>query len=157
MMDAAPQPVPKALLLLGAVALLPYGVLLLAWFGPQLRGDAVAGEAFRLLLIMVLLWLLLGMMLFLGHAGGAMPRCIAWLAWIVVPLSPPALLLADDAAATRPIAHAGIVLLPLLFALYALWARLASWQRRIPPGAAAALAWGPAGAITLLGLAAAFR
>ena len=157
MAEAAPQGFPKALLVLGALALLPHGALLLAWFGPQLRGDAAVGEAFRILLLMALLWLLLGLMLFMGHTGGAMGRRTTWLACIVVPLSLPALLLADDAAATRPLAHAGIVLLPLLFALYAVWARLPSWQRRIPPAAAAALAWGPATVITLFGIAAALR
>ena len=146
-MDTPPDPparAPVALLLLLALAGLLYwasvpGFVRAAGVG----GDAVMG-AFNLILLLGVLWLVLGIALIVGNRDRAMPGWAVWTAAFILPFSAVATVMAEDSPATRPWAFSSAIILPLLFAAYALWARLPVLRRLLPAPVASLLVWGAA-------------
>src|SRR5258708_31025425 len=79
---------PIGLILLSLVAAALYVMLLAnaAW-QPNGGGEAVMGQAFELLFLAVGLWIVLALMLLVGGIMGSMPRWVAWLAVVLVPMA----------------------------------------------------------------------
>lgn len=150
--EARDDPPPGSRPPLGLLALLVLsGVLYWAFVPDFVRGAhaaAEAADALRPLALMAGLWAVLGVALMLGQRDGAMPGWACWVAAIIVPLSAVTTVLAEDAPGTRVWAHASAILLPVLYAGFALWARLPALHRRLPAPVTAALVWGTAAFLT---------
>jgi hypothetical protein len=131
----------------------PYVVLLAVIFSMPggdpafYGGEGRIAQAFSQLYALgsgVLLWIVLGVVLLLGWINGAMPRWAAIGAAVLYPLSAIAAFVAVGAAYSYPGGWLVLVpaLLPLLIALYAMWAHLAALHGVLRPDmtSAAALA-----------------
>jgi hypothetical protein len=118
-------------------------LLLASATAPRSSGDAVVGDAFEMLYLTFGLWVVLAILLFVGGVMGEMPRWVAILAIFVHPLSGVATITALDSY-SRHLEWAIIfpVLLPLITALYAIWARLPALHARFPPRTVSFAAWG---------------
>jgi hypothetical protein len=88
------------------------------------------------------LWIALVAMLVMGGVMGGMPRWVAWLAIVLVPMAGVADVVAVDMCGRHmPWAVVVVVLLPLLIGFYAFWARLRF--KSAPPGErTSAFVWG---------------
>jgi len=148
---------PIVLMLLTVPAALLHGALAMAVLDQRWTGPAGLAHGDFILLVMFYLWLLLGIMLVAGNTGGGFSRGIGFLAAAVVPVSAVALLLATETEGTRLIGLSGLLLLPVLYAAYAWWARLPALRQVIPAGRANAIVWGTACLFTLFGLSPLFR
>lgn len=95
-------------------------------------GDASFGKAMASLFFTVGVWISLAVLLIVGGVMGAMPRWSAIIAVILVPLAGVATFTAIDMC-SRHIKWAVIfpVVLPLLVAVYALWARMPNFRAAI--------------------------
>jgi hypothetical protein len=105
-------------------------------------GDAAFGRAMASLFFTAALWIALALLVVVGSAMGAMPRWAGVAATFLLPLSGVATFVAIDMC-SRHIKWAIVfpVVLPLLIAVYALWARLPRFRAAIPTGQAAAVIW----------------
>jgi hypothetical protein len=103
-------------------------------------------QAFEMLLLAFALWVLLVAMLVLGGVLGSMPRWVAWLAIVLLPMAAIADVVAVDMC-SRHMEWAIVLVaaLPALVGFYAFWARL---QSKAAPAAEctrermSALVWG---------------
>jgi len=137
-------------LILLAIAIALYLPLLQTFGRPYTGagGDARYGQALAEFFLLSGLWLVLAAMVLLG-IGGAMPRWAILVALALVPLSGIATMLAEDRLATRPWARMDIIILPALFAAYALWSRWPRLQRMVPARIAHPAALGGIALLTL--------
>jgi hypothetical protein len=127
-MPEGPAPtrgVPVGTLILLAVAAVLYVAMLSTITFSTGRGDASFGEALASLFATTGLWIALALLLIVGATMGEMPRWAGVVAVFLVPLSGVATFTAIDMC-SRHIKWAIVfpVVLPLLIAAYALWARL---------------------------------
>jgi Ca2+/Na+ antiporter len=115
-------------------------------------GDASMGEALAAFFFTVALWIDLALLMAAGAVMGEMPRWAAVSSFLLVPMAGFATFVAIDMC-SRHIKWAVIVpvLLPLLVALYAMWARLPNLRAAIPAKEFSMAVWG---AILALSLAA---
>jgi len=135
---------PIGLILLSLVAAALYVMLLAnATWHPAGGGEAVMGQAFELLFLAVGLWIVLALMLLVGGIMGSMPRWVAWLAIVLVPMAAVADSVAIDMC-TRHMEGAIVLVaaLPALVAFYAFWARLPRLQATLPAERTSAAVWG---------------
>ena len=106
-------------------------------------GEAAFSQAIAALFAVIGLWVLLALLLFAGAILGKMPRWSAAAAVIFVPVSGVAMFVAIDMC-SRHIAWAVIVpiMLPLLIALYAAWARWPRFHTAFPAKQTSMIVWG---------------
>ena len=143
-----PQDTPRRTFPFGTVLLLvATGVLYVAMLGTVSFstgiGDASFGQAVASLFATTALWIALAILLIAAGISGHMPRWAAFAAVFLVPLSGVAAFAAIDMC-SRHIKWAVVfpVVLPVLIAAYALWARLPGLHARIPAGPMSAGIWG---------------
>ncbi len=115
------------------VAAVVFGVMLANVCAPLEGGDANLDQGFFALELTVVLWAVLAVLLLIAGIMGRMPRVAAVLAVFLVPGAGVAEFVADDAYSR----HVGgailpVVLLPVVAALYATWARVTSYHNRLP-------------------------
>lgn len=133
MAEVLPRSFPFGTALLLVVA----GVLYIAMLGTTSfssgGGDAAFGQAMASLFFTVALWIALAVLVVVGGVMGAMPRWAGIVAIFLLPLSGVATFVAIDMC-SRHIkwAIAFPVVLPLLIAACALWARVPSLRTAIP-------------------------
>jgi hypothetical protein len=155
-MDTASKPTPPSapigMIAVLAVAALLYA-LMLAWIGDARDSDA-AGRGLAGFYILVggfLLWVALAILLMIGAVRGRMPLGATLAAVVLLPASAVAVVKAinlyDHNVDWLILVPA---LLPPIFALYALWARLPVLQARFKPAATSAVAGIAIGALTAL-------
>jgi len=117
---------PFGLIALALVAAALYVPLLAtALYKPAGGGEALMAQAFEMLFLAGGLWIVLALMLLVGGLMGAMPRWVAWLAIVLVPMAAVADVTALDMCSRHM--EGAIVLvaaLPALVAFYAFRARL---------------------------------
>lgn len=142
-MEASPpRSFPFGTILLLAIA----GVLYVAMLGTISfsagGGDAAFGKALASLFATVGLWIALAVLLIAAGVSGAMPRWVVFAAVFLVPLSGVAAFVAIDMC-SRHIKWAIVfpVVLPLLIAAYALWARLPGLRAKISAEPMSATTW----------------
>jgi hypothetical protein len=129
-----------------ALALIALALLVLlagnAVYVPAGGGEALMAQAFEMLFIAAALWIVLPVMLVAGGVMGGMPRWVAWLAVILVPMAGIADVVAVDACGRHmPWAVIVVVALPLLIGFYAFWARL-RFKSAPPDERTSAAVWG---------------
>ena len=105
-------------------------------------GDASFGQAIASLFFTVGLWVALAVLLFAAGVMGEMPRWVAFVAVFLLPLAGVATVTAIDMC-SRHIKWAIVfpVVLPLLVAMYALWARFPASRAAIPAESMSAGIW----------------
>jgi hypothetical protein len=105
-------------------------------------GEASFGQAIASLFATVGLWIALALLLIAAGVMGAMPRWAAFVAVFLLPLSGVAAVTAIDMC-SRHIKWAIVfpILLPLLIAIYALWARFPAFRAAIPAEPMSAGIW----------------
>jgi len=105
-------------------------------------GEARIAGAFEAIVLTAGLWTILAILLVLGARFGSMPRWAAYLAVPFVPISGIAYLVAIDMfCRDTPVAALIIVLMPLLIASYALWARLPGLHATLSSRPTSAVIW----------------
>jgi hypothetical protein len=141
---------------LGALSLLAiaaglYVAVLANTVPPSGGGEARMGQAFAALYLTLWLWIALALLLLVGGIMGRMPRWVAISAIFLHPLSGVATFVAIDAM-SRHVNGAIVfpVLLPLLIAGYAVWARLPQFHTAYPARTVSVATWS---AILLLSIA----
>lgn len=105
-------------------------------------GDAAFGKALASLFATLGLWIALAVLLIAAGLMGEMPRWIVFAAVFLVPLAGIATVTAIDMC-SRHIKWAIVfpVVLPLLVAIYALWARLPALRAAVPIEPMSAIVW----------------
>jgi hypothetical protein len=123
----------------GAVALFVLALVLYALCFANVvgsRGTDAAGRGMALAfaaIIGLVLWVVLASLFVLAYANGRLPVWAAAAAVVLLPLSAIAAVSAMGLAEERgPWLMAAPVLLPLLLAIYGLWARLSGWHAIFP-------------------------
>ena len=113
-----------------------------ALYKPAGGGEALMAQAFEMLFIAFGLWIVLPVMLVIGGVMGGMPRWVAWLTIVLVPMAGVADVVAVDMC-SRHMEWAVVLVaaLPLLIAFYAFWARL-RFKSAPPAERTSALVWG---------------
>ena len=113
-----------------------------ALYVPAGGGESLMAQAFEMLFIAVALWIVLPLMLLVGGVMGSMPRWVAWLAIVLVPMAAIADTVAVDMCG-RHMQWAVVVVaaLPLLIGYYAFWGRLRS-KSAPPDERTSAAVWG---------------
>ena len=114
-----------------------------ALYVPAGGGESLMAQAFEMLFIAVALWIVLPLMLLVGGVMGSMPRWVAWLAIVLVPMAGVAAVTAIDMCSRHM--EWAIVLVaafPLLITFYAFWARLPRLRAALPAERTSALVWG---------------
>jgi len=106
-------------------------------------GEDSLAQALEMLFIAGGLWIVLVIMLFVGGIMGAMPRWVAWLAIVLVPMAA----IADTVAIDMCSRHMEwaivlVAVLPALIAFYAFWARLPRLQAALPAERTGVAVWG---------------
>lgn len=106
-------------------------------------GDASVGQAIAELSFILLLWITLALLLLVSGVMGEMPRRAGFLSLLLVPLSGVATVAAIDLC-SRHSRSAIIfpVLLPLLIAFYAAWARFPKLRAALPEKNVSVVVWG---------------
>ncbi len=154
-MTVPSQPLPTrpiGLLVLLAIACVPYFLMLASAAAPMSSGDASVGEAIAALTFIFGLWVVLTIMLVVGGVTGGMPRWTAILAVVLVPMSGVAAVVALDMCSRHmPWAIVFDILLPALIAFYAFWAGMPQLQTRLPAERTSTVVWA---AVFLLSVAA---
>lgn len=142
-----PQDEPQRFFPFGTVLLLVVaGVLYVAMLGTisfsSGGGDAAFGRAMASFFATAGLWIALILLLIAAGISGEMPRWAVFIAVFLVPLSGVAATVAIDMC-SRHIKWAIVfpVLLPLLIAAYALWARVPKLRAVIPAEPMSATVW----------------
>ncbi len=143
----------------GAIALLAvavglYVAMLANAVPPSGGGEERISQAYATLFLTLWLWIVLALLLIVGGVMGQMPRWVAISAIFLHPLAGVAALVALDAVSR----HVGgailfVVLLPILIAGYALWARLPQLHEAYPPRPVSIAAWSAIALLTIGGLA----
>jgi hypothetical protein len=134
---------PFGLILLSLVAAALLVLLMANALAPSAVGDATVGQAIEMLFIAVALWTVLVVMLVVGGVMGSMPRWVAWLAIVLVPMAGVADVTAIDMCSRHM--EWAIVLVtafPLLIMSYAFWARLPRLQEALPAERTSVAVWG---------------
>ena len=133
---------PIGLRVLAVVACVPYVLMLISAATPLSSGDAAMGDAFAALFLTVALWIVLTIMLVVGGVTGTMPRWVAFLSIVLVPMSGVAAFTAIDMCSRRmQWAIVFDILLPLLIAFYAFWAGMPQLHARLPPERTSTAVW----------------
>ncbi len=115
----------RFLLALAAAAILYVLILDNVAYQRNGGGEARIAGAFEAIILTAGLWIMLAILLVLGARSGSIPTWAVYLAVPFVPISGIAYLVAIDMfCRDTPVAAMIIVLMPLLIAFYALWARL---------------------------------
>jgi lipoprotein NlpI len=147
---------PVGIILLLVIAAFFYAMMLLCFGDLHSPGNDAAGRGMAAgfgFLFGCVLWLILGIVLLIAGINGTMPTWAEIAVAILWPLSGVAALIALEFI-ERSGSAAGYLVVPALIppamAFYALWARLPSWQRKLPPLETSLVALG---AIALLSLA----
>jgi hypothetical protein len=142
---------PLGLLLMLPVALVLYGVMLAnAVHEPGGGAEAGLSEAILGFLVTVGLWIVLAVMLLAAGLTGAMPRWAAILAVVLVPMSGVAAFTALDMCSRHmPWAVLFLVLLPILIAFYAFWARLPALRLALDAERTSVAIWGSVFALSI--------
>jgi hypothetical protein len=140
------------LAIVGALYLLMLGSISFSSGG----GDASFGRAIASLFFTVGLWVALAVLLIVSGVMGEMPRWAAIIAVILLPLAGIATFTAIDMC-SRHIKWAVVfpVILPLLVAAYAVWARLPKFRTAIPAEVMSTAVWASVLALSLAALLAA--
>ncbi len=121
---------------------------------PVTGGEDRYSQAWAVFLLTLLLWITLALLLVVGGVRGRMPVWAALAAVILHPAAGFAEFVAVDAASQGLIAAAPIVvLLPLLIAAYALWARLPQFHAMYPPRPVSLAVWGLVAFLSLASIA----
>jgi cytochrome bd-type quinol oxidase subunit 2 len=133
---------PIGLILLLALAGAAYLAMLANAARPMRGGEGAMADAFEALFVTLGLWIVLSLLVAAAGIMGAMPRWAGGLAVVLVPLSGVATVVAIDMCSR----HKGWAIvfpavLPLLIALYAVWARLPRLHRALPPGRTSLALW----------------
>ena len=150
--SSPPRSVPIGAVLLLAIAgslylAMMYSIAVPGGIGPE---DSL-GQAILCLFLTVLLWVALAILLLVGGIMGEMPRWGAIVVAILTPVSGVAAFTAIDLYSRHgEWAIEVIALLPLLIALYAMWARLPALHTVFPARTTSLAIWG---AILLLSTA----
>jgi hypothetical protein len=134
--------VPFGTILVLAIACVLYVAMLATISFSAGGGDASVGRAIVSLLVTLGTWIALAVLLAVGGIMGDMPRWAAWVAVILLPLSGVAAITAIDMCSRR-IEWAVIfpIVLPLLIATYALWARVPRFHAAISAERMSACVW----------------
>jgi hypothetical protein len=105
-------------------------------------GDAAFGKALASLFATAGVWIALAVLLIAAGIMGEIPRWVAFIAVFLVPLAGIATVTAIDMC-SRHIKWALVfpVVLPLLVAIYALWARFPALRAAVPIESMSALVW----------------
>jgi lipoprotein NlpI len=148
---AAGEPVQQPGPPIGAVIVLAVAIVfylgMMACLGSiqSLGEDAVGramAEGFSIMFAMML-WVVLGILLLIGGIQGAMPGWSAGAAAILLVIS--GVVVVNTAGLLDRGANAGYLevpaVIPLVFAGYAMWARLPSWRRAVPALPTSIAAW----------------
>lgn len=145
--------IPFGAIALLAVAAILYGALLANAF-PVTGGEDRISQAFGAFFLTLALWLDLALLLMVGGVRGEMPRWTAYSAIVLHPLAGLAEAVALDAV-SRNIngAMVFVVLLPLVIAGYAMWARLTVLHKAYPPRPVSVAAWAAIVLLTIGGMA----
>ena len=148
---------PFGTLILCVVALALYA-LMLANMSPSPAGvgDAVVGQAFFVLYLTAALWIVLALLMVGGAVMGQMPGAIAVVAIFMLPLSAVGCFVAMDLVRKFPAMIVVPVLLPLLIAFYALWARFRRLRHAFSATATALWVWGTVMVLSAASLVAAY-
>jgi hypothetical protein len=150
--SSPPRSVPIGAILLLAIAGflylgLIYNIAAQGGIGPE---DSL-GQAILCLFLTILLWLVLAILLLVGGVMGEMPGPAPIVAAVLTPVSGIAAFTAIDLYSRHgEWAITVIALLPLLIALYAMWARLPALHAMFPPRTTSLAIWS---AILLLSMA----
>ena len=114
-----------------------------ALYVPAGGGEALMAQAFQMVFIAFALWIALVAMLVMGGVMGGMPRWVAWLAIVLVPMAGVADVVAVDMC-SRHMEWAVVLVaaLPLLVAFYAWWARLRGAKAAPAQERTSAAVWG---------------
>src|SRR3954469_22630015 len=133
---------PIGLILLLAPACAAYLAMLANAARPMRGGEGAMADALEALFVTLGLWIVLSLLVAAAGIMGAMPRSAGGLAVVLVPLSGVATVVAIDMCSRR-IGWAIVfpAVLPLLIALYAVWARPARPPRALPPGRTSPALW----------------
>jgi hypothetical protein len=135
---------PFGLILLSLVAAVLWVAMLAnTTFGPAGGAEDSLSQALEMLFIAGALWIVLVIMLVVGGVMGSMPRWVAWLAIVLVPMAAVADTVAIDMC-SRHMEWAVVLVagLPVLVAFYAFWARLPSLQAALPAERISVAVWG---------------
>ncbi len=133
---------PIALIVLLAIACVPYVLMLVSAATPMSSGDASVGEAIAALFFILALWVVLAIMLVVGGVTGAMPRWAAIVAVVLVPTSGVAATVALDMCSRHmPWAIVFDIALPALIAFYAFWAGMPQLHARFQPQRVSTAVW----------------
>jgi hypothetical protein len=122
---------------------------------PVSGGEAGIANAYLVLYLMLWLWIVLAVLLVMCGVMGEMPRWAGIAAIFLHPLSGVAVFTAIDMAGRHGWVVIFPVSLPLLTALYAMWARLPQLHAKLPAKTASLAAWGAILILSILALAAA--
>lgn len=117
-------------------------------------GEDSIAAAFEALFLITAVWISLAIMTAVGGMMGTMPRWAGWSAVLLIPLSGIAAFVAIDMC-SRHMRWAVIflVLLPLIIAVYAYWARSTGMHDTWPPQRTSLLAWGAVLILSILPMA----
>ena len=119
-----------------------YVAMLLNVQVPAGGGEARIANAYQVLFLTLWLWIVLAVLLGICGVMGEMPRWAGIAAIFLHPLSGVAAFVAIDMAERHAWAIVFPVLLPLLTALYAMWARLPQLHAKLPAKTMSLAAWG---------------
>jgi len=134
---------PIGLVLLSLVAAVLWVLLLGNATSEPAGAEGSLAQALEMLFIAGGLWIVLVVMLFVGGVMGSMPRWVAWLAIVLVPMAAVADTVAIDMCTRHmPWAIVLVAVLPALVAFYAFWARLPRLQAALPAERTSAALWG---------------
>jgi len=142
--SSPPRSAPVGTILLLVVAGIFWVWLMIDLTGPQGgSGESSMAQALESFFLTVFLWIALAVLLIAGGVAGEMPRWAAILACIAVPLSGIGAFVAIDMLSRHAVwALLFPVLLPLLIAFYAMWARLPRLRAVFPAQITSILVWG---------------
>ena len=114
-------------------------------------GDRVVGDAIAWLFFTAGLWIALTIALVAGGVAGTMPRPALWV--LLQPLAGAALVVSGDFYSRhRSLPPLEPAILPLLIAVYALWARLPALQATLPARPTSLVVWFAVAAISVTSL-----
>jgi len=140
--DSPQRSFPFGTILLLAVAGLLYVAMLGTISFSSGGGDAAFGQAMASLFATAGLWVALALLLIAAGVSGEMPRWVAFAAVLLIPLAGVATFVAIDMC-SRHIKWAIVfpIVLPLLVASYAMWARVPRLRAAISARSMSATVW----------------
>jgi hypothetical protein len=155
MSETSPRTTPVGTYFVLALACGLYVAMLLNVQVPAGGGEARIANAYQVLFLTLWLWAVLAVLLVMCGVMGEMPRWAKVVAFFLHPLSGIAAFVAIDMAERRGWAIMFPVLLPLIIALYAVWARLPQLHTKLPANATSLAAWVAIFVLSILALVAA--